>query len=215
MAGYHIMDGSGSRLPDLEATQQPAISSLSSRNMATSHFPTAQFSSEHFVESCGAILLDISRETKRVCLIQYQNVGWFLPKGRRNIGETRHAAALREVEEETGYKCRVYPVSMSTRAPRPDDPEDVPDTARLISDSSEPFMLTVRELDGGTDVKIIWWYIAVVDDNSASAPSKPKDFTADFFTFEEALQRLVFQSDRDILSKALMILERNSKIVHT
>ncbi|KAL3452047.1 hypothetical protein BJX65DRAFT_204948 [Aspergillus insuetus] len=36
---------------------EPAISSLSSRNMATSRFPTTQFSKEHFVESCGAILL--------------------------------------------------------------------------------------------------------------------------------------------------------------
>jgi 8-oxo-dGTP pyrophosphatase MutT (NUDIX family) len=93
-------------------------------------------------------LFDLSHEIKRVCLIQYQNDGWFLPEGRRNFGESRHAAALREAEEETRYKCRVYPISMLTGAPQPDDPEDVPDMARLLPDLSEPLMLTVRSWTG-------------------------------------------------------------------
>jgi hypothetical protein len=104
---------------------------------------------------------------------------------------------------------------MSTRAPLPDDPENVPDTARLLPDLSEPFMLTFRELDGGVDVKIIWWYIAVVDGDPTGAPSNSKDFTAEFFTCGEALQRLTFQTDRDILSKAMEILERSSSNAHT
>ncbi|KAL2853595.1 hypothetical protein BJX68DRAFT_233234 [Aspergillus pseudodeflectus] len=45
-------------------------------------------------------------------------------------------------------KCRIYLISISTGAPQPDDPEDVPDMARLMPDLSGPFMLTVRELDG-------------------------------------------------------------------
>jgi hypothetical protein len=104
---------------------------------------------------------------------------------------------------------------MSTRAPQPDVPENVPDTARLLPDLSEPFMLTFRELDGGVDVKIIWWYIAVADGDPTGAPSNSKEFTAEFFTCGEALQRLAFQTDRDILSKAMEILERSSSNAHT
>jgi 8-oxo-dGTP diphosphatase len=31
---------------------------------------------------------------------------WSLPKGKLNLGESEEAAALREVEEETGLRCR-------------------------------------------------------------------------------------------------------------
>ncbi|KAL2810732.1 hypothetical protein BJX63DRAFT_303884 [Aspergillus granulosus] len=97
--------------------------------------------------------------TKPLCLIQYHNSGWLLPKGRRHIGESRHAAALREAEEETGFKCLIHPATVLTRALRANDPEDVPDIARLCVGSTEPLLLTVRDLDGGTGIKIIWWYI--------------------------------------------------------
>ncbi|KAL2853315.1 NUDIX hydrolase domain-like protein [Aspergillus pseudoustus] len=177
--------------------------------MTASHFPTTQFSSENFVESCGAILFDLSQPTKRVCLIQYRDDEWLLPKGRRNVGESRHAAALRETQEETGYKCRIHPVTMLTRAPRADDPEDAPDSAQLCAESTEPFMLTIRELPGGSDVKIIWWYIAVFDEEGAgAAPTIPEGFSAQFFTCDEALQRLNFRNDRDVLAKAMGILEQ-------
>jgi 8-oxo-dGTP pyrophosphatase MutT (NUDIX family) len=75
--------------------------------------PTTQYTSEEFVESSGAILFDLSHETKSVCLIHYTvKDEWLLAKGRRNCGESRLEAALREVEEETGYKCHVYSVTM-------------------------------------------------------------------------------------------------------
>ncbi len=32
---------------------------------------------------------------------------WSLPKGHRDAGETFESAALRETEEETGFRCRV------------------------------------------------------------------------------------------------------------
>jgi 8-oxo-dGTP pyrophosphatase MutT (NUDIX family) len=46
----------------------------------------------------------------KVLLIQVENlkgeVVWTFPKGHLEKGESRLAAALREVEEETGWKCR-------------------------------------------------------------------------------------------------------------
>ncbi|KAL3459139.1 hypothetical protein BJX64DRAFT_265339 [Aspergillus heterothallicus] len=170
--------------------------------MAVSRFLTSQYSSEHFVESCGAVLFDMSRTVKQVCLIQHHGE-WLLPKGRRNIGESRHEAALREVQEETGYKCHIHPVPMLTRAPRAEDPEDVPDTARLCTESTEPFMLTIRELSRGTDAKIIWWYVAVVDSDAARTTP---GFSAQLLACEEALQRLTFQTDRDVLCNAMAII---------
>lgn len=171
--------------------------------MATSKYRTTQYTSEEFVESSGAILFDLSNETQRVCLIHYNVKNeWLLAKGRRNCGESRLEAALREVEEETGYKCHAHPVTMSTRAPQKTEADNVPDQARSYPGLSEPFMLTIRELNK-EGAKLIWWYIAAIDgDLSGSTPSADCDFRAEFFTYDEALQRLTFQEDRDILARA-------------
>jgi hypothetical protein len=61
--------------------------------------------------------------------------------------------------EETGYQCRIYPVTMATQAPMSSEPGDVADQLRVYSDVPEPFMLTVRELEGGARVKLIWWFV--------------------------------------------------------
>ena len=47
----------------------------------------------------------------KVLLVQVENlkgeIVWCLPKGHLEEGETAEQAALREVEEETGFRCRV------------------------------------------------------------------------------------------------------------
>jgi len=136
--------------------------------MATSSFSTHPFTS--FVESCGAILFDLRQPTtKKVCLTHYlAKDEWLLAKGRRNCGETRHEAALREVREETGYPCHLHPVTMPTRCPPAIEVGHTPDEARVYNGICEPFMLTVREIDPQSglkgDRKLIWWYIAALDD---------------------------------------------------
>ncbi|KAJ5435496.1 NUDIX domain [Penicillium cf. griseofulvum] len=110
--------------------------------MAASPYATIQYNSERFVESCGAILFDLSdSQNKKVCLIYYRAKDeWLLAKGRRNCGESRHEAALREVCEETGYQARLYPVTMYTRAPPIDEQGYIPDKPRSYQDLTEPFM---------------------------------------------------------------------------
>ncbi|GJD02739.1 NUdiX domain-containing protein [Colletotrichum higginsianum] len=103
--------------------------------MAVSNFVTSQYSSEAFVESCGAVVFDLSKEPAKVCLLHYLALDeWYLAKGRRNCGESRHEAALREVLEETGVRCRLLPVDMPTRAPAPDDDANAPDVLRKAID---------------------------------------------------------------------------------
>ncbi|KAK6338646.1 hypothetical protein TWF696_009457 [Orbilia brochopaga] len=74
-----------------------------------------------FITGAGAVM--VHRKTKRVVLViderEGQSVlGWFLPKGRRDVGETFEQTAVREGEEEGGYPCRLLPVPVKTKQPR-------------------------------------------------------------------------------------------------
>jgi len=57
--------------------------------------------------SAGGIIF----EDGRVLLVQMRNLEgkevWTFPKGHLEAGETAEAAALREVEEETGFFCEI------------------------------------------------------------------------------------------------------------
>ncbi|KNG83635.1 hypothetical protein ANOM_007205 [Aspergillus nomiae NRRL 13137] len=178
--------------------------------MAASPNTTTQYTSDQFVESCGAILFDLSTPNKTVCLIHYRAKNeWLLAKGRRNCGETRHEAALREVREETGYQAHLHPVTMHTRAPPRDEQEHVPDIPRLYPALTEPFMVTIRQLDGD-GVKIIWWYVAALDGGvGAGSPGGwgEEEFTPAFFSLGEAVERLSFEDDRAVLRKAIALVE--------
>lgn len=177
--------------------------------MAESSFVTRQYASEQFVESCGAVLFISSKpQNAKVCLVNLLSTNeWMLPKGRRNIGESRKEAALREVAEETGLQCRLLPVTMPTRACAPNDPPDVPDEARTQIDITEPFMCTVRELPKGNGTKLIWWYIAVLEYDAYSKKGPGEEqFRPEFFTPDDAVQKLHFESDREVLRKAVEII---------
>lgn len=176
--------------------------------MGNSKYPTTQYNSEEFVESCGAVLFDFSDETKKVCLIHYlAKDEWLLAKGRRNCGETRRDAALREVREETGYPCHIFPVTMSTRAPAATEMANTFDQARCYAGLTEPFMVTIREIEGKSNAEIIWWYIAEVEqDVSTKGLNGESSFAARFSNYDDALQRLTYNEDRDVLRRAISLV---------
>jgi 8-oxo-dGTP pyrophosphatase MutT (NUDIX family) len=186
------------------------VAAVSTSMMAISKYETTQFASEEFVESCGTVLINSSREPKKICLIRYKKKKeWLLPKGRRNCGESRHEAALRETREETGYSCRLHAVTMPTRCPPMSEEENVvADQVRVYPQITEPFFLTIRKTEGNKNVKIIFWYIATIDDEAPlSQPHGEVEFEPAFFSFDQGLEKISFQEDREILQKAIAILE--------
>jgi 8-oxo-dGTP pyrophosphatase MutT (NUDIX family) len=164
--------------------------------------------SEHFVESCGAILFDLSDPNdKKICIVKpsYSNSEWLLAKGRRNHGESRKDAAIREVMEETGFRCKILPVTMPTHTTPPEAHADFPDSTHVYEGLSEPFWCTIRELKKPKRTKIIWWYIAVLEDEDKNAEKLPGEekFMPKFVTCDKALEMLTFQTDRDVVAKAI------------
>ena len=63
--------------------------------------PLLEFSAGGVViDDCGQFLLIRARDLRNRAV-------WTLPKGTLTPGETSEQAALREVQEETGYRCQV------------------------------------------------------------------------------------------------------------
>lgn len=178
--------------------------------MAASPLQTRVLSSEKFVESCGAILFDISNlDSIKVCLVQHRECGeWHFAKGRRNQGESRKDAAIREVMEETGFRCQLLPVTMSTRATPTDAHADILDKAVVCEKLTEPFMCHIRTLRHRKGTKIIWWYIAVLEEDG-DQPKLPGEvkWCPKFMPWHDAVNTLTFQNDRQLLQKALEVLK--------
>ncbi|KAF2018633.1 NUDIX domain-containing protein [Aaosphaeria arxii CBS 175.79] len=185
--------------------------------MAQSPFPNQQLTSSQFVESCGAILFSLPRapaSNLEVCILKYLlRDQYILPKGRRNVGESRAAAALREVTEETGYTCKLLPVTMATRATDSKDDPGAGDRVRMIEESTEPFMVTVRQLGGEKGAKIIWWFIAVVSktEDGSHGNGGEDQFQAEWYSCEDAVERLHFETDRDVLRTAISLVQETIK----
>jgi 8-oxo-dGTP pyrophosphatase MutT (NUDIX family) len=170
--------------------------------------PSSQISyaATDFVESAGAIPFDLSK--RQIYLVHYGAKNeWLLAKGRRNVGESRADAGLREVREETGLTCSHLNIQLATRAPATSDPPDVGDIASVRNVVREPFMCTLRELGGGKGIKIIWWYVAQVAPD-ASVGNGESAFKVAKLGYQEAIEKLTYEGDREVLRQAVNIVEQ-------
>ncbi|USW55741.1 Putative NUDIX hydrolase domain-containing protein [Septoria linicola] len=184
--------------------------------------PTTQHPSSRFVESCGRILFHLS--TSQICLIRRltsqsnsnkttdQEDEYLLPKGRRNIHESRHSCAIREAYEETGYTAKLLPIDLLSRATDPgfdrkeeNGGEEEKDEARLWRRVEETFMLTTRQLPDAEGVKLIWQFVGRIDESVEKGRGE-EGFCAEVFGFEEAVGKVTFQEDREVLLEAVRLV---------
>lgn len=146
-----------------------------------------------------------NKDTIEICLIHnLPKDEWLLPKGRKDRGESIEVTAVRETYEETGYPCKLLPMNMITRAPEAASTSS-DDSPQNVNGACEPISVTIRTL-GENSVKIIWWFATCVLDNAAE---KTKGTLLHYETYEskflpamEALERITFDTDREIIRKA-------------
>ncbi|QYS92808.1 Nudix hydrolase domain-containing protein [Trichoderma simmonsii] len=173
--------------------------------MSESRFKSEQYTSENFVESVGGVLFRLS--SREICVLHLlERDEYVLAKGRRNCGETHRETALREVTEETGFACRLLPVNMHTRAPPAVETEQLDDRARFYTNICEPFTLQIRHL-GGNEVKVIWWFVAAVNEEVLPVETMQDGCTVEFYSYTDVLNKLTFQMDRDMVKKAIELVE--------
>lgn len=125
------------------------------------------------------------------------------------MGETRQQAALREVREESGYQCRILPVAMNCRAPPAVELEPSPDVAHVYKNSTEPFSLQIRQMGAEGNVKLIWWFVAAVEEGDRPKEERlgEEQFEVGFYGYQEAVARLTFQGDKDLVEQAIAMVK--------
>ncbi|GAP91700.1 putative NUDIX domain [Rosellinia necatrix] len=172
--------------------------------MATSRGETEVFTSEQFVESAGTILFRLS--TCEICVLHLlQRDEYVLPKGRRNLGESRRTTAIRETTEETGIPCRLLPVNMLSRVCPAIETEQLPDEARLYREICEPIAVQQRRL-GDSHLKLTWWFVGAVNEDEPLSHYERDKFEVEFHSYDEALRKLTFRDDRKVVKKAIDIV---------
>lgn len=102
---------------------------------------------------------------------------------------------------------------MPTRAPTAN--MNHKDRVRVEDNITEPFVVTVRNMqDKGT--KFIWWFIGRVQGNGAEkvlgTQTSTENYVSEFFDAEDALKRLTFDNDREIVQKAWDIVQHNINV---
>ncbi|KAK2601814.1 hypothetical protein QQS21_004597 [Conoideocrella luteorostrata] len=176
--------------------------------MATSRFETRMYAAENFVESAGTVLFRLS--TQEVCILHLlQRDEYILPKGRRNLGESRRTTATRETTEETGIPCRLLPVNLVSRVCPTIETEHLPDEARFYKGICEPILVQTRNVEEG-GLKLIWWFVAAVNEGEPVGQHEKDKFEVEFYSYDKALEKLTFKDDRELVNKAIELV--NSSI---
>ncbi len=118
----------------------------------------------------------------KVLVLKHKEGSWVFPKGHIDPGESRLEAALREVEEEAGIAVRC------------------PDPALVLS---------TEYVNDRQQKRLITWFILESD---ATAPTCPESLFPEggFFPPAEALEKLSFEEDRQLLRAALRLMERKA-----
>ncbi|KAF3916083.1 hypothetical protein ABW20_dc0102386 [Dactylellina cionopaga] len=182
-----------------------------------------QYPSTHLTESAGCIL--IHPTLRRICTINLteynrqtkeEHEETLLPKGRRNLHESRVSAAVRETTEETTYKCNLLPITLGSRLTLPEDHEDVRDKVRTHENCTESFYMQIRSIGRGQErrAKIIWWFMATVDEEDYERKEKDgwdgvvkKGVRVEWIGYEDVVGKMAYENDGDVLETALEILK--------
>ncbi|GAD97162.1 hypothetical protein NECHADRAFT_92100 [Paecilomyces variotii No. 5] len=152
--------------------------------------------SHAFSISCGTVTLDLTHA--KVLVIRWKKTGEvFLPKGRKNIGESLEDAALRETYEETGFRVALLPLPIPTLATPAAAIGEQPEKPNVVT---EPVAVSQRVVNN--KLKIIFWFAAQGDATSTpdtGTQQEGEDFESIWVDRDQAVPTLTFDDDRSIL----------------
>ena len=128
------------------------------------------------VRAAGGIVVRHTAEQPLIVLVHRPRYDdWSLPKGKAESGERPEATALREVEEETGLRCRL---------------------GREVD--------ATRYIDGrGRDKEVRYWLMEPKDPDHRFVPNDEVDEIV-WCTPSDAEQRLTYDHDRRLVASVVL-----------
>ena len=164
--------------------------------------------------SCGCVPVDLA--ARKIAILHDSESGITqLPKGRKNIGEDLHAAALRETHEETGIAFAALPLKVATRAtPTPDmmsqvtlDAEGRSEDVTTAIASCEPSAITHHRCSGTLAFKLCVWFAAQGDSTATPATDTREPWEqglgVEWVDAQAASARMTFKADGEVVEKVL------------
>jgi len=135
------------------------------------------------VYSAGGVVYKFENNGLKILLISTKDRKvWALPKGLIEKGEEPKETALREIKEETGIEGKII--------------DEIGETSYWFVLNGEKYFKTVK-------------YFLVEYTNGQIFPQWEIDY-AEWFSPEEAIKKITYSSDKEILKKALeKIYEQN------
>ncbi|MFH2070946.1 MAG: NUDIX domain-containing protein [Elusimicrobiota bacterium] len=130
---------------------------------------------KRFEFSAGGVVVDGDRKNKKVLMIKAKNlvgeIVWTLPKGHVEKNENATSTAIREVREETGYRCEITGVL---------------DTVQYWF-----------RFGGKLTKKTVKWFLMKPD--SLKQCNKPDAIEVGWFSRQNALAHCVYESDKKLI----------------
>jgi len=176
---------------------------------------TAIWSSHDFILGAGVVIIQPS--TGRVVLLKRkgkikgkEETIYFLPKGRKDIGESIEECALREGYEESGYKCSLLPLDIPTHAPSPNENENENEYGGVRYPNTEPFTINTFHFNDATVQDpshlnpnglqyLCFWYLAQITDDAVeqhgTRTAYEKDYETMLIPFEKAIELMCFDGN--------------------
>lgn len=128
------------------------------------------------IEAAGGLIVDDITNPRQILLIHRPGYDdWTFPKGKLDPGESAEAAALREVAEETGLRCRII---------------------TKLASSNYVYRTRSRGLERP---KVVHYFLMQRVSGEITVPPDEVD-EADWFTINDAARKLTYSQDRELLS---------------
>ncbi|KAK0457048.1 uncharacterized protein EV420DRAFT_537400 [Desarmillaria tabescens] len=181
---------------------------------SSAEIPDSGWASCDFMVGSGMVIIQPSSHKIVVCYDSLRKA-YFLPKGRKDIGESLEEAAVREAYEESGYETQHFPLHKATRAPAsPRNPgaRDGPNT--------EPAYISARSWgpkrnDNGGEY-LTFWYVGMIGPDAKWTPGTgmpdEQHYSSKLYEYEDALRLLWGGRQQRVLEYAWELYLRHLEI---